>query len=297
MTTSAKKAIHAYATIFVPVENKYSILKQTRIYSASGAGKGFGLVEVLDIFSNIFSKDFNENKLNLFFEIISNYQREYYKIVIKIYEEIPKSEDRDNFLKNIKTEHKKIIDQGTNLKNIKLFYALLCKIDKTETNITKNIEQYSQMVESFNTDKLGTAFKNFFNIYSEYRELVNDKKFAKYHTDDVVINEFIQYLTHFSYSIYSQSIRNETENEKIKENTINYYNENLRKSLSHLQRATLDVYKIIINIYLINERLSAKNKMALLNARQNEIDSISCHTSNATEKYWNIIKSLKKENQ
>jgi hypothetical protein len=270
-------AIFYYAKYFIPAENKLSIISNIRKFK--------NLDEILKILIYIFDKDnFDDNKLNKLVDIILNYQHDYFNLLVKL--ELANKKHIDSY-HNIKNHP--IIDKLTGLG------ALLHKIDKTKFNIFKNIDtskKASNISSRKLTNSLKSNFKAYYEAYKEYEKIIDsismEKKINHLHSANSFIAEFHQFFTHFSYAQLAQIklIKDES-------NNFNYFIQtNYDRGIKHLQRATLDIYKVIIVILIKNKKLSSNDYLYLIEVRQFEINNISLSFNKKLKKYKSFLKIL-----
>lgn len=283
MSLPQKLAITYYANVFVPIESKLSFLNNSRKY-----GKLEDSIKNCFIF--IFNDDlFSDENLDFFLNMIFDYQIEYYQ-QLKLLTNVSKENEKEfqdiqrNFPLNEKIiELKKLLDliDGTECSFVK-------NISIEEEN-TNTIENQEELLEDI-FEKYSVGFEKYAEIINKYSVLGDqERNKLKLHTSDTFINEFHQFLTHYSYAQFAWAKQEDDKHT----NFTNFINKNVDRAIKHLERAVLDIYKIISVILMRNEKDFKKQKFKIItNARNFEI----CNISNSLEDKIDYFIKIVEEN-
>lgn len=275
MTKHQENAFLCYAKYFIPTENKLAIISNNRKFKS--------LEDILKILIYILdSKNFNGERIRDLFLLVFDYQKEYYNLLVKLGAVNDKQSEQYNTLLTSNT----IQDKSKKLS------SLLNKIDRTEFNIFENIKTNNEFVSTDMSDKLVNNFKTYYKAYKKYEKTINDikseKKDSNLHSANPFIAEFHQFFTHFSYAKIAIM-----KQDKDKHDNFNYFVEtNYDRGIKHLQRATLDIYKVIIVILIKNNKLTSANKLELIKTRQFEINNISLSFNKKINRYTSFLKKI-----
>lgn len=267
MTKYQSNALFCYAKYFIPIENKLAIIRNDRKFKR--------LEDILKILIYILdSKKFDGEKSRDLFSLVFDYQKDYYNLLI----ELGAVSDKQSKQYNILLTSNTIQDKSKKLS------LLLSNIDRTNFNIFENISINNEVV-SINTSELENTFTIYYKAYKQYEKIISkiklEKKEITLHSANPFIAEFHQFFTHFSYA--KIAIIKQT---KDKHNNFDYFVQtNYDRGVKHLQRATLDIYKVIIVILIKNNKLSSTNKLKLIQARQFEINNISLSFDEKIKRY------------
>lgn len=279
MNNIAKETLEVYAKIFLPTENKYSLLFQKRLFAK--------LEEILKTLIYLFDEEFSIEKQNDFYCHIADYQKLYFEKLISSvykYETLKKSnQPLDKVLlsslnKYIAKKDEILLD-GVDLDRLETFHKLILKMDKTVPNLKDSFSQLTSNGKEENEEEqiklIEESFKNFYEAYKLYEKTVNyiletiNNNENNLHSANPFINEFHQFLSHYSY--YFLAKINQSDSEEFK----HYIYQNLRKAIGHLERSILDIYKVIVVIFNKNELLTKDEYLHLITIRQNEIEQVS----------------------
>lgn len=269
MTGPQKLACVYYCKIFIPIESKLAILTNERKYKRlENILKE--LIYILD------DNQFNSEKLSVLLSYIYDYQQEYYKKLCELKE--PSSEQKEKYTSLCRESLET---------RIKIFFDLLVELDKTNSDLITNIESnkpQNAIDLSFNNEYLKTVFESYYNAYKIYESFI--EKFEKdetnvLHSANSFINEFHQFFSHYSYAMFIIG---------YEKDEYNYFvNNNHDRAIKHLERATLDIYKVIVLLLVRNNKL--KDKYKLLEVRQHELDNISNNIHSKVDEYQSLIKN------
>ena len=286
-----------HAHFFIPVENKFAMLRQDRIYSNPQRKQSelLGLSACVEYFLKAILEQ-DKHQFEKFLNMLRDYQLVYFEYLCKMFHC-----DKQG-LTNTKND---ILKQSL-VQSIKPFHHLLSKLDETTPILVSNIRNYT-CTNSSHTYKENVLSNDVFKMvslfnqnYNQYKTLINDFEKLKIsekvtpilHSDNVVINEFMQFLTHLSYSLVAEELLQEKGVKR--ENIENYIFDNTRKANNHLERAILDINKVILFILIKNQLIHEQEIKKILKARQDEIDSISMNIHDRSEKYSMLVSQFLK---
>ena len=293
MNDIAKETLEVYAKLFLPTENKYSLLFQKRLFAK--------LEEILKALIYLFDEEFNKEKQNDFYCHIADYQKLYFdKLVSSVYKYEDAKKGRTPQDKNLVSILNKYISQkdtifrnGIDLDRLDVFHKLLLKMDKTAPNLKNSFSKLSSNGKEESEDKqietIEENFKNFYEAYKLYEKTVNyiletkNNDENNLHSANPFINEFHQFLSHYSY--YFLAKINQSNNEEFK----HYIYQNLRKAIGHLERSILDIYKVIVVIFDKNGLLTKNEYLRLIEIRQSEIEQISLPIEDRLKDYKKFV--------
>ena len=293
-----------YASLFVPTEAKLSLVFQKRKFAILQKMLEETLIYLFDV------EQLDEKKEELFLNRVYNFQLEYHKVLMikfkyaKLQKKNNLTEGEKSLLKKLNSNYKKhnqiVHISGINYGQLDAMHSILSELDETTPNLVNNFKNF-QSNKKFSNEEiekklnkyqsgLGKIFLEYYNAYENYQKIVkiykeenNETKNSKgLHSSHTFVNEFFQFLTHYSYAYVAF-------NKQKKDEYITYIIENQRKSIGHLERAVLDIYKIISVILDKNNKIDTDSYLNLLNIRQGEIDNISNNIHDKINLYKNFI--------
>lgn len=296
MNDIAKKTLEVYAKLFLPTENKYSLLFKKRLFAK--------LEEMLKVLIYIFDEEFNKEKQNDFYCHVADYQKLYFdKLVSSVYKYEDAKKSRTSQDKVLVSTLNKYISQkytifrsGIDLDRLDTFHKLLLKMDKTAPNLKNSFSKLTSNGKEESEDRqietIEESFKNFYEAYKLYEKTVNyiletkNNNENNLHSANPFINEFHQFLSHYSY--YFLAKISQSDNEEFK----HYIYQNLRKAIGHLERSILDIYKVIVVIFDKNKLLTKDEYLQLIKIRQSEIEQITLPIKERLNDYKNFVLAI-----
>lgn len=282
MNRFQKLAIAYYANIFVPIESKLSFLNNSRKYSKLEKLITECLIYIFD------DKSFMEDRLDFLFNNIYDYQLEYYEKLSELTAISSKQKTREQEIKRTLTLENRIIE----------FKSILDEIDNTKCSFTTAIQKVTddsydiqgqeKLLETI-FDKYSIGFNKYAETVEKYKVVGDDERNKlNLHTSDTFINEFHQFFTHYSYAHFAWAKQEDDKHTSF----TNFINKNVDRSIKHLERAVLDIYKIISVILMRNEKDFKKNQFVkITNARNFEICNISNSLEDKIEHFIKIVDS------
>jgi hypothetical protein len=266
-----RNTIITYASVFIEIEAKYAMLSNGRDFKT--------LLEIIQN-SLIYIFDINYSKKEYYYllDYTLNYQTKYLNLLEE--KKFISQDNKNDFNESILKD---------NIRNkIKAFKNLLQDIDKTKTNLKKSFISNTEDALHKDDTILENIFKHYYNAFKLYEKvIINLEQGSHLHSANSFMNEFHQFFSHYSRSEYAYAIsQQEGHNKKLYNK---YINDNFQRGIRHLERAVLDIYKIIIIILQKNNKINKSQYYKLFQARQFEIDNISNSLENRIEEYKHIV--------